>query len=279
MIIDAHCHAWERWPYQPPVPDFHSRGRIEQLIHEMDANGVDRAFLVCAGIEHNPHNNDYIAAQVGLYGERIVQVADVDCSWSATYHRPGAALRLRQAAQKWPMRAFTHYLKHEDDGAWLVSEEGLAFFTAAVELKLIASIACAPHHHLYIQQVAERFPELPILIHHLGSFQVAQPESLKLVLASAKWENIYIKLSGFYYVTSGDFWDFPYRDTHDAVRAEYEHFGPRRMCWGSDYPVARRFMTYRQTVEAFRTYCDFVPEAEKEWIMGKNLDGLLQAGQ
>ena len=36
MIIDSHTHAWPRWPYQPPVPDDESRGKIEQLLHEMD---------------------------------------------------------------------------------------------------------------------------------------------------------------------------------------------------------------------------------------------------
>ena len=46
MIIDSHSHAWPRWPYQPPVPDGDSRGRIEQLLHEMDRHGVDQAVLV-----------------------------------------------------------------------------------------------------------------------------------------------------------------------------------------------------------------------------------------
>ena len=30
MIIDAHCHAWTYWPYDPPVPDPESRGTIAQ---------------------------------------------------------------------------------------------------------------------------------------------------------------------------------------------------------------------------------------------------------
>lgn len=61
MIIDSHCHAWEYWPYEPPVPDPESRGRIEQLINQMDLNGVQQATIVSAQIEHNPSNNDYIA--------------------------------------------------------------------------------------------------------------------------------------------------------------------------------------------------------------------------
>ena len=69
-IIDSHCHAWRRWPYQPPVPDFESRGLVEQLLFEMDAAGVDQAAVVCARIEHNPDDNDYVAECVRRYPSR-----------------------------------------------------------------------------------------------------------------------------------------------------------------------------------------------------------------
>jgi predicted TIM-barrel fold metal-dependent hydrolase len=95
------------------------------------------------------------------------------------------------------------------------------------------------------------------------------------VLDSARLPNIYIKLSGFAYCTRVQ-WDFPYSDTHWVIRALYEHFGPQRMCWGSDYPVVRFFMTYRQALEAFRTHCTFVSEEDKAWILGRTLEGLLK---
>ncbi len=276
MIIDSHCHAWERWPYEPPAPDFHSRGRFEQLLHEMEINGVDQAFLVCAGIEHNPHNNDYIAQMARLYSGRIRQVADVDCSWSDTYHTPGAAERLRRAAERWSMVAFTHYMKAEDSGSWLHSEEGLAFFETAMDLNLIASVACSPHHHAALHKVAERFPQLPILIHHLGHPGVGNADKLQQVLASARYQNIGVKVSGFYYSTRQGFWDFPYTDSiREIVLPLYETFGPHRLYWGSDYPVCRRFMTYRQAIECFRSHCEFISEGDQALILGGNLHRLL----
>ena len=110
MIIDSHTHAWEYWPYEPPVPDHESRGRVEQLLWEMDRNGVDKAVLVCARIEHNPANNDYVADSIKAYPDRLVQFADVDCSWSPDYHTPGAADRLAAAADKYQLRGYTHYV-------------------------------------------------------------------------------------------------------------------------------------------------------------------------
>jgi predicted TIM-barrel fold metal-dependent hydrolase len=281
-IIDSHCHAWPRWPYQPPVPDDEHRGRVEQLLHEMDLHGVDQALIVCAQIERNPENNAYIAGCVARYPDRLLQLADVDSVWSDTHHQPGAADRLRQAADRWPIAGFTHYLGQED-GSWLHSEEGLAFFRVAAELGLIASIACRPEHQPAIRRVAERFPSVPILCHHLAGVKAngkpAEGEpphaGLEQVLASAALPNLYIKLSGFAYCTQVQ-WDFPYTDTHGVVRALYEHFGPQRMCWGSDYPVVRFFMTYRQALEAFRTHCTFVSEEDKTWILGGTLESLLK---
>jgi L-fuconolactonase len=276
MIIDSHCHAWTYWPYQPPVPDPESRGRVEQLLHEMALNGVDKAVIICAQIEHNPENNAYIAECVQRYSDKLYQFPDVDCSWSTTYHTPGAADRLRRIAEQWPIKGFTHYLRQEDDG-WLVSEEGTAFFQVAADFGLIASIAGGPNHEPAIRQVAERFPSVPILRHHLAGVRTSEPpphEGLKQVLASAKLPNIHIKFSGFHYCSSVP-WGYPYLDTHWVLQALYETYGPYRMCWGSDYPVVRRAMTYQHSLEALRTHCTFIPDADKEWILGKTLEQLL----
>ena len=276
MIIDSHCHAWAYWPYQPPVPDPESRGRIEQLLHEMDVNGVDQAVIICAQIDHNPENNAYIAQEAAKYADRIHQFADVDCSWSPTYHQPGAASRLREAADRWPIKGFTHYLQGEDDGTWLYSEEGLAFFNVAAEQNLIVSIACRPAQQPAIREVARHFPQMPILIHHLGGVKASEQApypDLSQVLESASLPNIYIKLSGFGYASAVG-WDFPYEDTHRLIQAEYERFG-RRMCWGSDYPVVRRSMTYQHALEAFRTHCTFVSDDDRAWILGRTLKQLL----
>ena len=143
MIIDSHCHAWTRWPYQPPVPDDEHRGKIEQLLNEMDLNGIDQAMVVCAQIDHNPENNAYIAEQVTRFPKRLHQVVDLDSDWSATYHQDGAAERLQKMIDQWPIKGFTHYLAPNDDGAWLYSDEGKKLFQVARDYKLIANNSCS----------------------------------------------------------------------------------------------------------------------------------------
>jgi L-fuconolactonase len=275
MIVDSHAHAWEFWPYDPPVPDPESWGRVEQLLWEMDRNGVEQAVLVCARIEHNPRNNDYVAGCVQKYPDRLIQFADVDCSWSDTYHRPGAAARLAAAAAQYGLKGYTHYLK--DDCDWFETPDGLAFFETTAELGLIASLALGPQWQPALRALARRFPSVPFLCHHMAGARAGEGTSgaeLQEILRSAAVPNIYLKLSGFHYVSQVS-WDYPYPDTAPIVRALYEEYGPERLCWGSDYPVVRFHMTYRQSLEAFRTHCAFVPAADQEQILGGTLQRLL----
>ncbi len=82
MILDAHCHTWARWPYQPAVPDPDSRGAAANLVWEMDRAGVERAVIICAAIGENADNNDYAAAQAGRFDGRLVPFADIDSRWA-----------------------------------------------------------------------------------------------------------------------------------------------------------------------------------------------------
>jgi predicted TIM-barrel fold metal-dependent hydrolase len=250
---------------------------VEQLLFEMDGAGVTQAAIVCARIDHNPDNNDYVADCVRRYPARLHQIADVDCSWTETYHTPGAADRLAAAADAYQLAGFTHYVKSDDDGSWFLSEEGLAFFRVAEQRGLIASIALGPRLVPVLRQVAERFPSVPFLVHHMGHPKAVEPPPysvLKQILAGAAAPNLSLKLSGFHYAAPVA-WEYPYPDCAWLVRAIYEHYGPDRLCWGSDYPVVRRAMTYRQSLEAVRIHCPFIPPEHKERILGGNLERLL----
>ncbi len=276
MIIDGHCHAWAHWPYQPPVPDPRSRGTLEQLVFEMDQNGVDRAVIICAAIDHNPENTADVVEAAKRHGDRIIPFADIDCRWSATYHTPGAADRLRTAAARWSLRGFTHYLNEDRDSGWLISTDGLEFFRAAAELGLIASLACRSRHMPVIRDIARRFPGMPILVHHLA--RILERSEIDDVLAAAAEPNIHVKFSGFGYA-SAEGWNYPCADMHWIACAIHERFGAARLCWGSDYPVSRRYMTYRQSLEIVRTHCDFIAPADMPLVLGGTMERLLRSAR
>ncbi len=276
MIIDSHCHAWEHWPYNPPVPDSTTRGSMDQLLFEMDRNGVDRAMIVCAEIDHNPENNQYIFEHVQNNGDRLSFVIDVDSFWTNTYHTSDAGQRLQDGVTTWQPDGFTHYVADDaNDGSWLYSDEGVEMFDVAQEHKLLASIHCRPQHQKHIRKLAQRFSQIPILIHHMGHPKAIEPEGLSEILATAAYDNVYIKVSGFYNTTTQPAWNYPLVDVQPTVQALYQRFGAQRLLWGSDYPVCRRFFSHRHAVEILRYHCNFIPSSDMDYIMGKNLEALL----
>ena len=279
MIIDSHTHAWPRWPYQPPVPDDESRGKVEQLLHEMDLHDVEKAILICARIDRNPENNDYVAACVKRYPDRLIQFADVDCSWTDTYHTDGAAERLKTAAETYALKGYTHYLRGDDDGTWFFSEEGQRFFQTTAELGLIASIAMGSHQHEALRKLAAQFPTVPILCHHMGGARAGEETPISAAQAGTRLSRRA---------------EYPHQDVRfrlclagsmglSAIRYTLDRpcslrtLRTESSLLGSDYPVVRNFMTYQHALEAFRTHCPFIPEADKTEILGGTLQRLLSS--
>lgn len=279
MIIDSHCHAWRIWPYDSNVPDPDSRGRIEQLLFEMDKHGVDRAVLICARIDHNPDGNDYVFEEARSRPDRIVGFADVDSVWSPEYHTPGAVDRLRSAIDRWDISGFTHYVSEDNDG-WFRSDEGMAFFEAAAAHDLVASIAANHAWWPDLRDIARAFPTLPILIHHQGmAAAVDGPDapSVTEVLACAEVPSIVVKASGFYY-GSAEPAEYPYPEQRRVFRRIYDAFGPKRLTWGSDFPVSPwNACTYRQALDILRVHCvGFIDGEAMTWVMGGTMAELLR---
>jgi predicted TIM-barrel fold metal-dependent hydrolase len=276
-ILDSHCHAWRLWPYPPLVPDETTRGSVERLIYEMDVHGVQQAAVVCAGIENNRDNVEYVSFAHDRYRGRIHILADLDCTWHSTYHAAGAADRLRTLADRYPLLGFTHYVTDDNDG-WLASDEAKAVFAVAAERNLLVSVAASPAWQADLRKIASRYPAVPVLCHHLGGITVAGPaaaQGLAEVLASAACPNIMIKVSGFHYASERG-WEYPWPRAVAAFRQIFDAYGPHRLCWGSDFPASTRYCTYQQSFEVLRRHCDFLSPADRRTIYGEAFQHLIE---
>ena len=286
MIFDSHCHAWRNWPYDPSVPDLHYKGSVDSLLWEMDENGVDRAAVICARMGRdageqcaNDDNNEYVAKAVAAHPDRLVMIADVDGLWCpGEHHKPGAASRLRAAVEQYGLAAFTHYVNEGSDG-WFASDEGLEFFGAAAELGVIASLGMSPSWQPDLRRVALAFPTLPILVHHQGMARLHKKTfrtDLAAVLANSDLPNLFVKVSGFHYL-SRQSWEYPYPEVHERVlRPLLAAYTAERLLWGSDFSAARPYMTYRQSLEVVRTHLEELADSNMSRILGTNLDDLVR---
>ena len=285
MIIDSHCHSWQYWPYQNknnhepnqiPVPNPETWGNIDQLNYEMDINNIDYATIVSAQIWHNPNNNNYINSAIKNQ-KNLFQFIDFDSYWSETYQTYGALERFEKNDISENVIGITHYLG-EDDGEWLISNEGKKLFKTINEKKMIVSISCKPKHSKNIEKLAEIFPKMPILLHHMGGMKsnINDKSDNNNILKLSKFKNIFLKFSGYNYVLGEDRrWDFPYNDALWVYKEAYQKFGSN-MVWGSDFPVVKFSSTYKQAFEVFNKYCDFMSENDKNLIQGNNLLKLIK---
>ena len=278
-VLDSHCHAWRRWPYSPPVPDEGTRGTVEQLLYEMGTNGVEQAAVVCAGIENNADNLDYVALASERHPGQLHVLADIDCRWHATYHTPGSSERLRAAAGRYPLTGFAHYLGEENDG-WLLSDEAARLFAFAAEQRLIVSLSARPVWQQDLRALASRNPSVPVLCHALGGVRAGDATGWELaeVLASAAVPNIYIKVAGFHYASERS-WDYPWPDAVALLGWIFDAYGPNRLCWGSDFAASKPYTTFRQSLEVVRTHCPFFTASDLRLVLGETLRGVLVTGQ
>jgi predicted TIM-barrel fold metal-dependent hydrolase len=274
--LDSHTHAWRRWPYAPLVPDEGSRGTIDQLLYEMDTHGVEQAVVVCAAIGGNADNVEYVSFARQRHPSRLHVVADLDCTWSASYHRPGSADRLRALADRYQLAGFTHYVEEHNDG-WLLSDEAEELFSLAADRALLVSLAAGPAWQADLRVIARRHPTVPVLCHHLGEVRAGGAlgsAGLDEVVASASVPNLFVKVSGFHY-SSQRAWDHPWPDAVAIFERIFDAYGPDRLCWGSDFPASSRYCTFRQSLEVVRQHCPFLAPSDLRQVLGGTLRGLL----
>jgi len=273
------------WPYDVAAPDPEHRGSMESLLYEMDRNEISRASVVCARIgggaggngHENRDNNSYVSSFAAKHPDRISAWVDVDSMWSAEHHTSGAAARLSAELERNQAQGFTHYVTGENDG-WLKSDEGGEFFATAAKLRVVASLSISAVWLADLREIARANPTLPILIHHMSlpkrEADGYNERDVAELLACAKHPNIGVKISGFNY-NSAHKWDYPFADSRHLFKRIYEHFGAKRLYWGSDFPASRDSLTYSQALEVVRQFSDFVSAPDLSLILGENLNKLL----
>jgi L-fuconolactonase len=144
--------------------------------------------------------------------------------------------------------------------------------------------------------VAERHPDLTMIIDHLGVSQspVSPPrpepwDRLPGLLGLAKYPNVNVKLCGVPLLSSEG---YPYKDAWPFLHQVFEAFGPERILWASDFTRMRwipSYLTEGRNVNApFKTWkyysdclnylrdTDEISESDKEWVLGKSVRRVLR---
>ncbi len=230
-VVDSHLHVWRAAERDiptvqtmvPPETDV----PIESARRTMTEHKVDRAVLVQPVFRGE--DNAYVAECVRAEPDRLAAVCVVDPRVEE------AAARLEHWVHE-GCRGLRLRPRLEAEARVFGDPATYPLWEAAERLGVVISLLASPEHVPAIDRLAERYSSVPIVIDHLGHpdpSRGAGDALFRALLELARHPRVSLKLSGFHHFSRER---FPYADCRPLVRAAYEHFGPQRLLWGSDFP-------------------------------------------
>jgi predicted TIM-barrel fold metal-dependent hydrolase len=263
-IIDPHVHVWvndPRYPWaketrNPPKRD----ATPEMLLALMKANGVEKTVIVqYIGYRWD---NQYAADTLKKYPQYFQGVCRVNPLDPAA---PDHLSKL--TAQGFRGVRLSPGMDPADD--WIRGPLMPPLWERAQSLGVPMQILSPAGRMPDIGRLAERYPELDVIIDHMASCPVHAPQELAKLTALARYPRVFVKISHTWEVSRQP---YPYLDAQENVKRLYDVFGPQRLMWGTDWPVVETRASYRQALTVVRDDMKFLTEEDKHWILCKTIE-------
>jgi L-fuconolactonase len=162
-----------------------------------------------------------------------------------------AALRAAPGGQH--LVGIRHQAQDEPDPGWLTRPEVVRGVAAVAAAGLTYDILVKPAQHGAAIALADAVPGARLVLDHAGKPAIAagghEPWAA-FVSALAARPNVFCKLSGL--VTEADWTKWTVEDLRPYAAHVLASFGPRRVMFGSDWPVCELAATYDQVHDTAR---------------------------
>ncbi len=267
LIVDSQVHVWgANTPERPWPGRAHAQREIplghEELLREMDAAGVDRVVIVPPSWEGD--RNDLALAAVkahpmrlgimGRFNPESPNARETIKNWRDQPNMFGMRFSFHIPVLQQPL------IDGKYDWVWSEAEK------QGIRLMILV-----PQHMVQaIDNVAERYPELKIIMDHMA-ITSGKPEDetfrdFDKLLPIAKRPNVAVKASALpCYLAE----QYPFAKMQGHAKRVYEAFGPQRTFWGSD--LSRSPCPYRQHIDMWLNDAPWLKNEDKEWVMGRGV--------
>ena len=270
MRIDAHHHLWRFDPVEyswigEQDSVLRRDYRTADLLRELESGGIDAAIAVQA--RQSLEENDALLADATASGGRIRGVVgwvdlaapDVDATL-ARYAAQPAFVGVRHVVQAEPDPEFLARPSF-NAGLGRLRAHGLVYDLLVYARQLPAAVA-----------LVDRHPSQPFVLDHIGKptmtsarFDSTWARDLREL---ARRPHVVCKLSGLVTEVADATWTpqtlAPYLDV--AIEA----FGPARLLFGSDWPVCRLRVEYRDWVRTLEAVTSAWSAPERDAFWGGN---------
>ena len=268
ITVDSHHHLWDlgrfEYTWMPPGPSVLRRNYLpDDLKPILDRNNVSKTVVVQAHQSVEETNflldladaNEFIAGVVGWVD---LSSPDVGAVLDGLAGRPGLV-------------GIRHLVHDEPDDAWLSRDDVAGGLRELAEHGLTYDLLVTPRHLKHVPPLAERVPELRMVVDHIAKPLIAagemEPWAADLA-AVAAIPGIYCKVSGMF--TEADQSGWTVEDLKPYVAHMVEHFGLDRLMWGSDWPVSLLAASYEQVLTVALDAVGPISEGDRAKLMGRN---------
>ena len=241
----------------------------EGLIAAMDEAGVEKAAIVqsstCYGFD-----NSYVVDSVAQFPGRFTGVGSVDML------QPDAPERIRDWVKRGisGLRLFTGGSTQAFDPSTLDDRRSFPTWELCSELGLSMCIQTDPVGLAQVAGLAKRFPQVNIILDHLGRPDVTDGPPYKRassLFGLAPFENIFLKLTPriFGDVRKGE------ASAETFFPRLVEAFGSSRLAWGSNFPASEKRMKDNLVVAQNCLAC--LSAGDQSWIFAKTAQRMYPA--
>lgn len=177
---------------------------------------------------------------------------------------------LAQFSGRPKLKAIRHVLQNEPDDDYMLREDFNRGIGRLKKFGLVYDILIFERHLLQAIKLVDRNPEQIFVLDHIAKPRIGENvispwrENMREL---AKRENVYCKLSGI--ATEADYHSWTETQLRPYMEAAMEAFGPRRMMFGSDWPVCLVACEYRRWFEIVKDFVSQLSPAEQERVMGE----------
>lgn len=264
-IIDSHQHFWhynaEEYPWLTAPMAALRRNFLPAGLHrEITACGVTSAVSVQARqtlaetewLLSLAEANPWIAGVVG---------------WAPLSDR-NAGAHLEHLSSHPKLKAIRHILHDEPDDDYMLRADFLLGVAELKRLRLAYDILIYERHLPQTIRFADRFPDQVFVLDHIAKPRIKAHELEPWrgnIRALARRPNVYCKLSGM--ITEADWNAWSFEDLRPYFETVLDCFGPRRLMFGSDWPVLLAAGSYHSWLQVVLHVVDPLSEAERARVL------------
>ncbi len=267
-VIDSHQHFWQvgrfDYPWMSPEIDVLYQDYLPPALEPiLKRSTVEKTVLIQAS--NSLEETRWLLSLAGQYPFIAGVVGWVDLTSREV------DTQLEEFAAHPKFKGVRHLVESEPDDAWIVQDTVLKGLKKLASHDVSYDLLVHTRHLKHVKIVAERCPELNLVIDHLAKPPVARRETsewareLKKV---APYGNVSCKLSGL--VTEANRTEWRTDDLKPFVDKVLEYFGPERMMFGSDWPVCLLAASYDRVLDAFQSLLAELSDEDRSCIFSKN---------